>query len=96
MMIEKMIEILFDNRDHGAPAGVGLNAVLGFLQIIFTSAASHLKDRIDSYYRVYIENETCSQSQIDDESDPPEGPKGPAVEESRKTVNFWCFSPAFG
>lgn len=48
------------------PQGVGLSAISNFLQNTFTSQASRLKDRIDSYYSVYIKNETSSASQNDD------------------------------
>lgn len=89
-----MIEILFDNKENRAPQGIGLRAVSNFLQIAFTSLASRLKDRIDSYYRVYLQNEppkqTTASQNDDDDADTHE------INGTRKIVNFWCFTPAFG
>lgn len=90
-LIEKLIEILFENKENKAPQGKGLAAIANFLKVAYTSGASQLKDRIDSYYNVYLENEPINAHTQNDESDDTQKWSG-----SRKVVNFWCFSPAFG
>lgn len=88
-MIQKMIEIFYE---LSAMQSFGLKSIGNFLQIVFTSLASSLEDRIDNCYTVFTQNEfePISVSQ-DDETD-----AAGTVNGIRKIVNFWCFSPAFG
>lgn len=91
-LIGKMSDILFENRKRKAPKGTGLKAVSQFLQIAFASSTPHLKDRINNFYRIYVEKEV--------EPTGTSAKRTPKFirefDETNKVVNLWCFSPAFG
>lgn len=93
-LIEQLIEVLFESKEDKAPEGVGLKSMANFLKVAYTSSASHLKDRIDSFYRVFLENEPTTATQKDDAEDADDDDQ--KLKGTRKIVNFWCFSPAFG
>lgn len=85
-LIEKLADTLLESKEPNAPQGVGLNAMTNFLKVVYTSAASQLKDRIDAFFRVFVEEKPAPyQSQATQKGDA-----------KSRVVNFWCFSAAFG
>lgn len=82
-----MIKKSYENEQ--SLGGFGLNLLLEFLKVTFSTSADHLRDRIDRCYKVYIEGE--EEFENDDAST-----SGVLQNDKSKKVNFWCFNPAFG
>lgn len=78
--------------------GAGLQQVNEFLQIVFSSSAEDLRERMDRCYKVHIELEPTKQirgSKVNENG----WIKPKATISSKpvaKIVSFWCFSPGFG
>lgn len=92
LVIEKLVEIFFANKQKNTPKGTGLRTMLSFLQVVFSSSASELKNRIGSCYRIYFESEVEPRCTVKKHQ-----PKYiREFDAQNKILNFWCFSPAFG
>lgn len=91
-LIDKLIDLLFENKQKKAPKGAGLKTILNFLRVAFSASASHLNNRIGSCYRIYIEKEVEPKCTMQKRQ-----PKFIRdFDQTNKVVHFWCFSPAFG
>lgn len=83
------------------PKGIGLQALLDFLQIAYSSSAPDLRDRVNRAYKVFIQYEPEKKNN-DTDNKRKRTKKSKANEESeendknRKIINFWCFSAEFG
>lgn len=76
--------------DDVRPTGIGLKALMKFLLVVFSSSAKHLRPRVEHCYKVFIEYEA--------EKETKQRLYGMfnVRDETKKTIHFWCFSPAFG
>lgn len=88
-LVDKMIEIMFENGRQV----MGLQTVSNFLRVTFSSLeSSDLRDRINDWYKVHLAEEPKSTAQKSQASNASEEP----FCGTKKIVDFWCFSPAFG
>lgn len=83
------------------PKGIGLQAVLDFLQTSYSSSAPDLRERVNRAYKVYIQYEP-EKKKNENENKRKRSKKSNAKEDgeedvkNRKIINFWCFSAEFG
>lgn len=93
MLLHTLDQILFqESRKSGVtqnkcPEGIGLRAIQTFLTVVFSSKVfPHLRERVKTSYKVYIEREPQKLTKDNDIARP---------EANAKRINFWCFSPVF-
>lgn len=83
------------------PKGIGLHALLDFLQVAYSSSAPDLRERVNRAYKVNIQYEPKKKKNENENKRKRTG-KPKAMEdreddvEKRKIINFWCFSAEFG
>lgn len=83
-MLQDMIEFLVGLPRKQRSKGIGLQAMLEFLQIAFATSAEKLRHKVKTSYKVHITQEPKKQRDKNGQ------------EKKLKIMNFWCFSAAFG
>lgn len=84
-----------------SPKGMGLQALLDFLQIAYSSSAPDLRDRVNRAYKVHLQSEPEKKKNVNETKRKREKNSKYKIEreeeyENRKIINFWCFSAEFG
>lgn len=84
-----------------SPKGIGLQALLDFLQIAYSSSAPDLRERVNRAYKVYIQYEPKKREKVNEAKrkrgrNSKTKMEGEEDAENRKIINFWCFSAEFG
>lgn len=104
-VIMKLLDTLItylatDSEGNGSVfrRGAGFQHMQEFLQIVFSSSADDLRQRMERCYKVYIALEPPKQTRGGKTN---EGgwiqPKATIMSKpTAKMVSFWCFSPGFG
>lgn len=99
MLIAYLVE--YSKGVAKCPKGIGLQAVLNFLQISYSSSAPDLRERVNRAYKVYIQYEPekkKNENEIKRKRSQTSNAKEDGEEDvkNRKIINFWCFSAEFG
>lgn len=106
-ILQKLIAYLVEYSrlvpNKKCPKGIGLHALLDFLQIAYSSSAPDLRERVNRAYKVNIQYEPKKKkNESENENKRKRTGKPKAMEdrevdvEQRKIINFWCFSAEFG
>lgn len=83
-MLQETIAFLIGLRSEQHSRGIGLQAMLKFLQIAFAVSSERLRPKLEDSCKVHVTKEP--KNQLDENGQ----------ERDLKIVNFWCFSAFFG